>query len=291
MMLILQYYVLAVARFTSHFVFFSFHIHRWGFRQIEKNVSGIMIFTHQKFHRGDKQRCLMMRSIVRKSDTASNMVQQGGMANQQSAAAAAFQSFGMMNNINAMMGGGSNNQFASMNLSAFNQMGGLGMNMGMNSNNVGGMVNSNGMGFGGMFNSMPSQFPQGMFGQQGMTSNGMFEAGLRLEQMQMDLQKRQQQLMNTNDNSLSPIQVGSSLTNTSVGMGAINQGAMNNGGGNSNENFNTVGGQGDNINGGNPNPVAAMSEIDLASELMKRDPQMKPWKAFELAKAFKQQSN
>ena len=233
----------------------------------------------------------MMRSIVRKSDTASNMVQQGGMANQQSAAAAAFQSFGMMNNINAMMGGGSNNQFGSMNLSAFNQMGGFGMNMGMNSNNVGGMVNSNGMGFGGMFNNMPSQFPQGMFGQQGMTSNGMFEAGLRLEQMQMDLQKRQQQLMNTNDNSLSPIQVGSSLTNTSVGMGAINQGAMNNGGGNSNENFNTVGGQGDNINGGNPNPVAAMSEIDLASELMKRDPQMKPWKAFELAKAFKQQSN
>ena len=45
---------------------------RWGFRQVEKNVPGITIFMHANFVRGDKNRCLLMRSIVKNSANASS---------------------------------------------------------------------------------------------------------------------------------------------------------------------------------------------------------------------------
>mmetsp|Transcript_11708 Transcript_11708/g.16792 ORF Transcript_11708/g.16792 Transcript_11708/m.16792 type:complete len:250 (-) Transcript_11708:177-926(-) len=40
-------------------------LYRWGFRQIKKDFnSGKMIFKHKHFTRGDKKKCLAMRSIV-----------------------------------------------------------------------------------------------------------------------------------------------------------------------------------------------------------------------------------
>lgn len=50
----------------SHFLLPSFPTYRWGFRQVKKELHGIMIFMHPNFVRGDKQRCLKMRSIVKK---------------------------------------------------------------------------------------------------------------------------------------------------------------------------------------------------------------------------------
>lgn len=42
--------------------------HRWGFRQVaEKSSPSVPKFTHLHFKRGDKQLCLLMRSIVNKS--------------------------------------------------------------------------------------------------------------------------------------------------------------------------------------------------------------------------------
>ena len=45
---------------------------RWGFRQVEKSslTSTSMAFMHPNFIRGDKQRCLLMRSIVKKPVSA-----------------------------------------------------------------------------------------------------------------------------------------------------------------------------------------------------------------------------
>jgi hypothetical protein len=48
------------------------HICRWGFRQVDKNVTGVMVFMHPSFSRGDKRRCLMMRSVVNKSNAAAS---------------------------------------------------------------------------------------------------------------------------------------------------------------------------------------------------------------------------
>lgn len=46
---------------------------RWGFRQVEKDDSGMMIFFHEKFTRGDTNKCLAMRSIVKKPAAATIM--------------------------------------------------------------------------------------------------------------------------------------------------------------------------------------------------------------------------
>ena len=49
--------------------------HRWGFRQVEKSslTSASMTFMHPNFIRGDKQRCLLMRSIVKKPVSATSI--------------------------------------------------------------------------------------------------------------------------------------------------------------------------------------------------------------------------
>jgi hypothetical protein len=49
---------------------------RWGFRQVEKDFSsGVMIFMHKHFTRGDKKKCLTMHSIVNaKKPPASSIV-------------------------------------------------------------------------------------------------------------------------------------------------------------------------------------------------------------------------
>eukprot|EP00804_Cyclotella_cryptica_P028200 CCRYP_011046-RA/>CCRYP_011046-RA protein AED:0.00 eAED:0.00 QI:393/1/1/1/1/1/2/147/403 len=60
--------------FSAKCKFMSFvrKLYRWGFRQVEKNVPGVTIFMHTNFIRGDKNRCLLMRSIVKNSANASS---------------------------------------------------------------------------------------------------------------------------------------------------------------------------------------------------------------------------
>ena len=55
-------------------------ISRWGFRQVDKSLPGgstaaSLTFMHPNFIRGDKQRCLLMRSIVKKPVRTSSLRQ------------------------------------------------------------------------------------------------------------------------------------------------------------------------------------------------------------------------
>jgi hypothetical protein len=56
---------------------------RWGFRQVEKDFSsGTMIFMHKHFTRGDKKKCLAMRSTVNvKKPSAASMVAMNASSN------------------------------------------------------------------------------------------------------------------------------------------------------------------------------------------------------------------
>jgi hypothetical protein len=61
---------------TCKFMSFVRKLYRWGFRQVEKDFSSnMMIFMHKHFTRGDKRKCLAMRSIVNvKKPQASSIV-------------------------------------------------------------------------------------------------------------------------------------------------------------------------------------------------------------------------
>lgn len=47
------------------FMSFTRKLYRWGFRQGSKSTQGIKIFHHKHFVRGDRKRCLKMRSLVK----------------------------------------------------------------------------------------------------------------------------------------------------------------------------------------------------------------------------------
>lgn len=144
---------------------------------------------------------------------------------------------------------------------------------------------SNSMGGGGGAGSGSNQgFPQG--GMSGMTSKDMFEAGLRLERMEQRQQQMQQMQMSMDPQSQFN---HPSAPSASAGMGGGNHSSMgmsgmsgspglpsaNYGGSNSMMNNSSSFGGADN-----------MSQVELASQLMKRDPSMEPWRALELAKRF-----
>lgn len=229
--------------FTAKCKFMSFvrKLYRWGFRQIEKNAPGVMIFTNECFVRGDKKRCHMMRSIVKKptgqvqvpySDLAGcmpfNNALQGFGSNMLGPNNQYDMDQAFMRNSMAAHSFPSQQQARQMHPS-FNQVGDSGIGMGMQSSRF-----------------MPNQAHLG-----GMTS---FDAGLRLERME----HRQQQLMNMYKNSNG--HVASPFNSQPAGMALSN---------------NYV------------NPKAGqMSEIELASELIKRDPGIEPWRALELAECF-----
>ena len=135
------------------------------------------------------------------------------------------------------------------------------------------MMNSNSMGLGGpsslfmsnqfprsnmgMTSADPNQFSRGSMG---MTSTDMFEAGLRLERIEQRQQQRQMQMMDMLNNSNAPIAPS----------------------------FNPQAGATTRTNFLNTNHRGDMSEVDLASEIMKQgEPGMEPWRALELAKRFK----
>lgn len=262
---------------------------RWGFRQVEKTTPS-MVFMHTHFVRGDKKRCLMMRSIVKKPSTRQ---QQQGMQ-----ASAMMQQYGMgMGGMNSMvmggmggmngMGMGMNGMGMSMNGSSMGYMG-----MGMNGSNMGmGMFpptiyHSQGrqvsypssQGSGGD----PNQFSQGTMG--GMpNSSDTFDSGRR---EMMEQQQRQMQMMenmyngNGNDpQAPPPFEQDTSSPFNQGGMQQGNDGNMGSDDGN----------YGGGFDSGNSNGEG-MSEVQIAAQFMKRDPSMEPWRALELAKRFKQQS-
>lgn len=228
---------------------------RWGFRQVEKSVPGIMIFMHTNFVRGDKQRCLKMRSIVKKQQAPPPPYPHPGMGMGMYGGPQGFPpQYGMMGgmpDMNMMAGygyGGPQGAKGQM------QMGGY----------PGGGFNQGG-GMGGNFFT-PNQYTRpgaGMGGPpSGMTSKEMFQAGLRLERME------QAQAAAARGNSMAPGSGGGG----GGGGGQIPSGS---------QDFPAL----SNVP---PNMRDNMSEVELASEIMKQgEPGMEPWRALELAKRFK----
>lgn len=168
-----------------------------------------MTFSHANFVRGDKKRCLAMRSIVRKAqprpqpDEAAALRAFGGMG-------------GMMMNPNFLQMQMMASQYGQFPMQQMFNAGMMGSNFGM----------MNGM-------SMPSQFAQGGNGNNAMASD-LFQASLKLQEME----QRQQAQMFGN------------------GGGSSSQGS------------------------------GSGAEMELASEIMRRDPSMDPRRALELAKSL-----
>mmetsp|Transcript_18495 Transcript_18495/g.38882 ORF Transcript_18495/g.38882 Transcript_18495/m.38882 type:complete len:375 (-) Transcript_18495:124-1248(-) len=242
--------------FSAKCKFMSFvrKLYRWGFRQVEKDRQGIMVFMHINFIRGDKQRCLKMRSIVKKQHAQP----------QPFAAYGRLQPFGL--NQFGMMGSNllgnamsmsqfqpSNQMYPSFNQGGDNMMNaknarGVGLggssslfapnqfrgNMGMPSMNIPNQFSRNTMGM-----EMPNQFPGNAMG---VASQDKFNAGLQLESM----------LNNNTGPTLSPLNQGFAATTQ-------------------NDNF------GNCFNGGNK------SENEMASEMIRGDQGMEPWRALGIA--------
>ncbi|KAL9186806.1 hypothetical protein ACHAXT_010526 [Thalassiosira profunda] len=265
--------------FTARCKYMSFvrKLYRWGFRQVEKQSSPALTFRHDHFVRGDKQRCLYMRSVVKRS---------GGTQN--SAETPAFTGTGLAANDAALRamyaGGGPANGGDFLRMEGMPSMYGQyprpavfppldGGGMGMMGTNLRMMemerewMMMNGHFQGGGMGGMPGQFPGSMSGQRpraisgsvsggpfvpasstgsggSMTSSELIEAGLRLRRMER---------------------------------------AYGGGGGL---------GSGGNLSPGDGVPrtigTSAMNEdpVDLASEMMRRDPGMEPRRALELARSF-----
>lgn len=221
---------------------------------------------HPNFVRGDKKRCLAMRSIVNKKPSTGAKRQQGDFPSGLDNAATALP----VNNVLQALAGSSNSQYG-INQNMMNQFQLAQLQMFASLNQGGGIMNSgNGIGFGGGGSS--SMFPQGMMG--GMTSADMFQAGLELERRE----QRQQQItnmLNNNKKDDNPFAESSSFDQVSSPPQAM---GMNND--NSFDDSNNFGN-----NNGN-----GTSEITLATEIMKQSPGMEPWKALELAKRFNAKS-
>jgi len=238
-------------------------LYRWGFRQVEKDTPGIMIFMHTNFIRGDKQRCLRMRSIVKKQ----NSQQQ------------AYSNFTNNRQLPMLQGMGSNMPYG-MNPNMMGNQNMMGSPMGMQDrfsmqgsqmyppsfNNQAG-AGSGGMGMGmgigdssSVFNS-GNNFPNAM----GMTSTDMYRAGLQLERIEHQQQRQIQNMDMFNNGNNVP---GAPPFNQSPPM-PVQMPAANNYGGPTN-----------NFGGGD------ITDVDVAFNMMKQNPNMEPWRALELAKRF-----
>ena len=261
---------------------------RWGFRQVEKTVPGIVIFMHANFVRGDKQRCVMMRSVVKKSVT------------QRSAALNAFVGI-PTNNMNVLQAGmfsgidpnilmqalanqlGQQGAGAGQMNNMFNQGVGPALNQGGGNN----LLNSVGLDAKWGLRAEPasapmssSQLPQGSM--QGMTSADMFEAARRLQRME---QQRQMQGMGINNPSSSS---GMLNTNNGNAMPAASSQSQEQAMALNNNNATNISGS-SNTGGGMSPPLSpeGMMNVQLASEIMKKDPTIEPLRALELAKLAK----
>jgi hypothetical protein len=172
-----------------------------------------MVFMHVNFVRGEKKRCLVMRSVAKKTPAMKDFP--FGLAGRMPASVNAPQEFGLNFPQHGM-----------------DPMGGA-------------LSMTNGYGLGDSSSlAMNNRFPQ--LGQLGITSADVFEAGLRLQKMERE---RQRQLM-----------IMSMMTN---GLGSSSA-----------TTFNPPPNMGLNNNFGMSN-FGNMSDMHLASELMKRNPNMR----------------
>lgn len=241
---------------------------------------------HANFVRGDKQRCVMMRSVVKKSASP-----------HRSAALNAFVGIPTNNNMNmlqaGMFGGIDPNILMQALANQLGQQGATGAGQMNNMFNQGGgpaldqgggnnLLNSVGLGGAAASAAMSSQLPQGS-SMQGMTSADMFEAARRLQRME---QQRQMQGMGINNpssngmlnanNGNAMMSAASSQSQEPIAM-ALN-----------NNNATTISGS-SNTGGGMSPPLSpeGMMNVQLASEIMKKDPTIEPLRALELAKLAK----
>jgi len=251
--------------FSAKCKFMSFvrKLYRWGFRQLEKDSRGILIFSHSNFVRGDKKRCLKMRSIVKKPSareqqgfSASGGIMTGGVLSPPNDMHA-LRAFGASNSpsstgqyyrMGPSGGGGCMREFQrpvagdrwaplppSRQFYPYRGEGG-------------GMMNpSDGMGYCG---SPPSRRMGGM------TSTEMFEAALRLERLEeRERKQRKMEMLQSRD----VYSTSSSINLPPPAMGRKKG------------------------SGGNP-VLGRMSDVELAYEMMKQDSQMRAYQALEMAK-------
>lgn len=258
--------------FSAKCKFMSFvrKLYRWGFHQVEKSQTRAMVFMHAHFARGDKKRCLMMRSIVKKPAAQQPRTIINGANHPAHLSTNMLQRFGS-NSQYGGMGGGAAFNFNMIPPLFPQQARQVSYSGTPNQGGDNGIMNSNGMGRGvppSLF--MPNQFPQGM------TSTDMFEAGLCLERMEQRQQQRQNQMMDMlNDNG------GNSPAMAAATTSSFNQ-AM------SQQQPQMPISMSSEMNGNNSNFGGDMSQVDLATQILKRDPSMEPWRALELAKSFQQ---
>lgn len=167
---VLPKYFSVRCKFTS----FVRKLYRWGFRQVEKELHGIMIFMHPNFVRGDKQRCLKMRSIVKKAQ-AQRAFNPGFLS------AGAIQGFGTNNVFNSVDPNLSGNGMAPH--SAYPPS--ISLNQGCAAGQ-----------YGSPSTFSPNQFAQDATGMSstGMSSAEMFETALRLQRME-ERQRQQMRMM------------------------------------------------------------------------------------------------
>lgn len=254
--------------FSAKCKFMSFvrKLYRWGFRQLEKDSRGILIFSHSNFVRGDKKRCLKMRSVVKKPSARE---QQGFSSS------GGIMTRGVFSppNLHALRAFGSSTSPSSS--GQYYRMGpsGGGMRGFQGPPSVagdrwaplppshqmypfrgegGGMMNpSDGMGYGG---SPPSR------GMGGMTSTDMFEAALRLERLeQRERKQRKMQMMDMLHGSRDLYSTSSSFNLPPPAIGRKKG------------------------SGGNP-ILGRMSDVELAYEMMKQDSRMEALQALDMTK-------
>eukprot|EP00580_Thalassiosira_gravida_P001443 CAMPEP_0201598712 /NCGR_PEP_ID=MMETSP0492-20130828/432_1 /ASSEMBLY_ACC=CAM_ASM_000837 /TAXON_ID=420259 /ORGANISM="Thalassiosira gravida, Strain GMp14c1" /LENGTH=361 /DNA_ID=CAMNT_0048061165 /DNA_START=66 /DNA_END=1151 /DNA_ORIENTATION=- len=231
------------------FASFVRKLYRWGFRQVEKELHGIMIFMHPYFFRGDKRRCLNMRSIVKKPqarafttnlftdrlpDIDVNVLQ-------------AFGSHSTQPNVHFGMKMAARQVYPSLDQGGFNSQIHPGLKQGMDY--------SSGLGESSTIFT-PNRLPHDSMG---LTSTEMFEAGLQLRKMEQR-RERQMQLMDM----LNTRKVMHSTSSCSPPVVSSNQF----------DNFN------------NHSFGGVSKEVKLASEIMFRYPSMEPSRALELANRF-----
>jgi len=163
--------------FSNKCKFMSFvrKLYRWGFRQVEKSVSGSTIFVHTSFLRSDKGHCNYMRSVVKKQ-SAQTVIRSTER-----------------NNINGTMPqyGQMMDPYAALMMQQ--QMGVMNNPMMSMSNQVGFSTISNGSSVpnnssGSIPPILASLLPKG-----NVTSMDMFEAGLRLEKVEKEERQNQTQ--------------------------------------------------------------------------------------------------
>jgi len=233
------------------FASFVRKLYRWGFRQVEKELHGIMIFMHPYFFRGDKRRCLKMRSIVKKPQarafTTTTNLFTGRLPDIDINVLQAFGSHSTQPNFHFGMKMAAPQVYPSLDQGGYNSQIHPGLKQGMDYSGGLGELSS-------LFT--PNRLPQDSMG---LSSTEMFEAGLQLRKMEQR-RERQMQLMDM----LNMRNVVPSASAPSYSPPVVSSNQF--------DNFNNFG--------------ELPKEVKLAFEIMFRYPNMEPSRALELANCF-----